>query len=122
MMDVKQRHLRSASRAGASVRASVRASARPINGVVIPAANVKHLVLRDDVVDALREGRFLVVAVGTVDEALAWLVSEGFALPDVVAWTDRVNERIRRRLRDYLRARQRFAGVGAAPERGRRQR
>ena len=105
-----------------AAQAGAGSSGRSVNGVVIPAANVKHLVLREDVVDALRDGRFLVVAVSTVDEALAWLVSEGSALPDVAAWTDRVNERIRRRLRDYSRVRQRFAGVGAAPERVRRQR
>jgi len=70
----------------------------------------------------VRTGRFLVVAVGTVDEALAWLASDGMALPDVEAWTDRVNDRIGRRLRDYSRVRQRFSGVGAAPERARRTR
>ena len=96
--------------------------ARPVNGVVIPAANVKHLALRDEVVEAVRTGRFLVVAVGTVDEALAWLASDGMALPDVEAWTDRVNDRIRRRLRDYSRVRQRLSGVRAAPERARRTR
>lgn len=98
------------------------ARARPVNGVVIPAANVKHLALRDEVVEAVRTGRFLVVAVGTVDEALAWLASDGMTLPDVEAWTDRVNDRIRRRLRDCSRVRQRFSGVGAAPERARRTR
>jgi predicted ATP-dependent protease len=94
--------------------------ARPINGVVIPAANAKHLALRDEVVEAVRTGRFLVVAVSTVDEALAWLASDGMALPDVEACTDEVSDRIRRRLRDYSRVRQRFSGVGSAPERARR--
>jgi len=55
-----------------------------------------------------------------VDEALAWLASDGMALPDVEACTDEVSDRIRRRLRDYSRVRQRFSGVGSAPERARR--
>jgi lon-related putative ATP-dependent protease len=39
-------------------------------GVLIPEANVRHLMLRPDVVRAVREGRFHVHAVSTVDESL----------------------------------------------------
>jgi predicted ATP-dependent protease len=39
-------------------------------GVLIPEANARHLVLRDDVVDAVRDERFHVYAVRTVDEGL----------------------------------------------------
>ena len=39
-------------------------------GVLIPDANVRHLMLRDDVVEAVREGAFHVHAVRTVDEGL----------------------------------------------------
>ena len=39
-------------------------------GVMIPAANVRHLMLREDVVEAIRAGRFHVHAVSAVDEAL----------------------------------------------------
>jgi predicted ATP-dependent protease len=39
-------------------------------GVLIPEANVRHLMLRRDVVQAVREGRFHVHAVSTVDESL----------------------------------------------------
>jgi lon-related putative ATP-dependent protease len=42
-------------------------------GVIIPEANVRHLMLRDDVVAAVREGRFHVWAIGTVDEGLELL-------------------------------------------------
>jgi lon-related putative ATP-dependent protease len=42
-------------------------------GALIPAANVQHLMLRGDVVQACRDGRFQVYAVRTVDEALALL-------------------------------------------------
>jgi predicted ATP-dependent protease len=46
-----------------------------LNGqaVIIPAANVKNLMLREDVVEASRSGKFAVYAVETVDEALSLL-------------------------------------------------
>jgi lon-related putative ATP-dependent protease len=43
-------------------------------GVIIPQANVKHLMLRHDVVEACRNGQFRVHAVETVDQALALLL------------------------------------------------
>lgn len=92
-----------------------------VHGVLIPASNVRHLALRDDVVAAVRAGRFAVVAVGRVDEAIAWLFSDGVEPPDVAACSARMDERIRRRLREFARLRQRFAGVSAA-ERVRRPR
>ena len=39
-------------------------------GVVIPQANVKNLMLHPDVVEAVRQGQFAVYAVETVDQAL----------------------------------------------------
>jgi predicted ATP-dependent protease len=42
-------------------------------GALIPAANVKHLMLRADVVAACREGRFAVYAVETIDQGIALL-------------------------------------------------
>ncbi|WP_421042702.1 MULTISPECIES: Lon protease family protein [unclassified Paraburkholderia] len=42
-------------------------------GVVIPQANVRHLMLREDVVEAAAGGRFQVYAVGSVDDALGLL-------------------------------------------------
>jgi lon-related putative ATP-dependent protease len=42
-------------------------------GVVIPRANVKHLMLSRDVVEAVAAGRFRVWAIETVDEGLALL-------------------------------------------------
>jgi lon-related putative ATP-dependent protease len=43
------------------------------HGVVIPRDNLKHLMLREDVVEAVEEGRFTVYAVTKVDEALSIL-------------------------------------------------
>jgi predicted ATP-dependent protease len=51
-------------------------AARGLNGkqgVLIPEANVKHLALRPRVVEAVRDGRFRVVAIRGVDEGMALL-------------------------------------------------
>ncbi len=50
-------------------------------GVVIPAANVRHLMLREDVVEAVRRGRFQVHAVATVDEVLTLLAGREAGAP-----------------------------------------
>ena len=42
-------------------------------GVIIPASNVQHLMLRHDVVDAVQAGQFHVYPMRTVDEALGLL-------------------------------------------------
>ncbi|MEX2453170.1 MAG: ATP-binding protein [Rhodospirillaceae bacterium] len=43
-------------------------------GVVIPKANVQHLMLRDDVVAAMRKGRFCIYPIERVEEGLALLM------------------------------------------------
>ena len=42
-------------------------------GVLVPASNVRHLMLRDDVVAACRAGRFRVYPIATIDEAVTLL-------------------------------------------------
>jgi ATP-dependent Lon protease len=42
-------------------------------GVMIPAANVRHLILRRDLIQALAEGKFHIYPVATIDEGLAIL-------------------------------------------------
>jgi lon-related putative ATP-dependent protease len=42
-------------------------------GVVIPAANMRHLMLRRDVVEAVEAGRFTITAVVSIDDALELL-------------------------------------------------
>ena len=51
-------------------------------GVIIPASNVEHLMLRQDVVDAAAAGRFHIYAVETVDEALELLTGLPAGAPD----------------------------------------
>ena len=45
-------------------------------GVLIPAANVKNLMLREDVVDAVAQSKFAVYPVRTVDEGIALLTGQ----------------------------------------------
>ena len=80
-------------------------------GVLIPASNVKHLMLRHDVVAAARAGRFAVYAVSTVDQALELLTGVVAGCPDSTGAYPRetVNGRVEQRLLELLRLRQRFA-------------
>ncbi len=52
-------------------------------GVMIPSANVRHLMLRPDVVEAVRDERFHVWSVSTVDEGLELLTGRPAAAVNV---------------------------------------
>ena len=66
------------------------------HGVIVPATNVPHLMLRSDIVEAAASGRFSVWAVRTVDEALALLTGlpAGERLPDGTYPADSMNGRV----------------------------
>ena len=51
-------------------------------GVIIPASNVKHLMLRRDVVAAAAEGRFAISPIDTVDQGLELLTGIPAGQPD----------------------------------------
>ncbi len=51
-------------------------------GIVIPRANIQHLMLRREVVDAVREGRFNVWSAATVDEGIEILTGVPAGAPD----------------------------------------
>ena len=78
--------------------------ARGLNGeqgVLIPAANVDQLMLRDEVVAAAAAGKFRVFAVRTVDEAIELLTGLSAGLPDADAGAQAtLNGRVAARLRD----------------------
>ena len=40
------------------------------HGAVIPASNVKHLMLKQEIVDAIKEGKFHIYPVSTIDEGI----------------------------------------------------
>ena len=51
-------------------------------GVLIPVDNVKHLMLEEEVVEAVRAGLFFIYAVETVDEGLFILTGQKAGTPD----------------------------------------
>ena len=69
-------------------------------GVLIPAANVRHLMLKQEVAVAVARGEFQVWAVRTVDEGLALLtgVAAGERQPDGTYPPESVHGRVERRL------------------------
>lgn len=69
-------------------------------GVVIPAANKDNLMLREDAVEAIREGRFHVYFINTVDEGIELLtgVPAGERGPDGHFPPDTVHGRVARKL------------------------
>jgi len=81
-------------------------------GVLIPQANVKHLMLRNDVVEAVEAGRFQVYPVNHVDQALELLTGmiagERDAQGEFPA--DSLNRRICERLIELADQRQSFSG------------
>ena len=81
------------------------------HGVIIPQDNVKHLMLREDVVDAVRRGEFRVFAVRHVDEAISILTGKraGERGEDGNFPEGSVNALVENQLVDYATARKSFA-------------
>ncbi|HXF06006.1 MAG TPA: ATP-binding protein [Blastocatellia bacterium] len=84
-------------------------------GVIIPHQNVKNLMLRREVVEAIREGKFHIYPVATVDEAVEILTGMEAGEKDAHGqfpegtFNYRVNERLRqlaRELKELARARE----------------
>ncbi|HSQ64001.1 MAG TPA: AAA family ATPase [Polyangiaceae bacterium] len=87
-------------------------------GVIIPHANVKHLMLRDDVVAAVREERFAIWQVTTVDEGLALLTGSPAGERDALGQfpAESVNGKVEARLTALAQLRQSFgANDGGHP-------
>ena len=80
-------------------------------GVLIPAANVKHLMLRHEVVQAAADGQFRVYAVETVDQALEILTQTTAGEPDEAGnfSPDSVNGRVQAKLLELSELRRSFA-------------
>ena len=71
-------------------------------GVLIPHQNLRNLMLRDDVVDAIRQGKFHVYAIKTIDEGLEALTGypAGRRQPDGSYHGGSVNRLVENRLRE----------------------
>lgn len=87
-------------------------------GVLIPAANVQHLMLRDDVVAACRDGRFAVYPMSTIDKGIALLtgVPAGTRGEDGAFSENTVNRRVEDRLRGFAEARRAFTANETRPQ------
>jgi predicted ATP-dependent protease len=72
-------------------------------GVIIPHANIPHLMLREDLVEQATAGHFHVHAVATVDEALALLLNTAAGKRDDTGEypSGTINGRIEQRLREW---------------------
>jgi predicted ATP-dependent protease len=83
-------------------------------GVLIPHANVQHLMLRPDVVEACANGRFAVYPITTIDEGIALLTGRpaGERGEDGNYPPDSVNRLIEDRLRAFARVRHGDAATG----------
>ena len=78
------------------------------HGVVIPRDNVKHLMLRQDVVDAVRDGAFAVYGVEHLDEAITLMTGVEAAV---------VNQKVERQLLRYAMLRKQFGQKEEGDER-----
>ncbi len=85
-------------------------------GVILPAANVQTLMLREDVVDAVAAGQFHIYPVSTIDEGIAILTGlpAGQRGPDGRFPEGTVNRRVDDALRDLA---VRFRNFGKPPAR-----
>ncbi|SDC34953.1 Lon protease family protein [Ruegeria marina] len=89
-------------------------------GVIIPASNVEHLMLREHVVEAVEKGRFRIIPITTVDEGVEIMTgcpagtrTETGEFPD-----GSVNAAVEARLRAYARERKAFGFRPGAGEDG----
>ena len=83
-------------------------------GVIIPATNVKHLMLRDDVCTAVEQGRFAIYAVDTVDDGIELLTGLPAGERDEQGQfpKDSINRRVEDTLMHYSEAMQAYSGKG----------
>lgn len=83
-------------------------------GVIIPAANVPHLMLKNEVVEAVRAGQFHIYAVRHIDEGIELLtgVPAGQRQPDGTYPPGSVNDRVIRRLRQFAQTLREFQRGG----------
>ena len=78
-------------------------------GVLIPESNVRHLILRSDVIQAVADGKFHIYPVRTIDEGLAILTGmPAKAEPE----QESVNKAVAKRLKDLAIGLKEFAAPG----------
>jgi predicted ATP-dependent protease len=87
-------------------------------GVIIPASNARHLMLRGDVIESVRQGRFHVYAINTVDQGLHLLTGREPSERDATGRYPEgtLNDLVESRLRELAETWQTFAPGAAAYE------
>ena len=82
-------------------------------GVIIPAANAQHLMLRQEIVDAVDAGKFHIHRVETVDDAVELLtdLSAGQRDPEGRFPDDSLNGRVAASLEAFAERRKKFGIV-----------
>jgi ATP-dependent Lon protease len=82
-------------------------------GVLIPKANLGDLMLREDVVSAVRQGKFHIYAVETIDQGIELLTGVSAGKPDQKGNypPDSVNGRVKARLKQLAEMYRRFRGA-----------
>lgn len=81
-------------------------------GVMIPESNIKDLMLRKDVVEAVKDGKFHVYAVKTIDEGMEILTDKeaGTLNSDGVYPPGTINQLINQKLKDLAEGIKKFGG------------
>ncbi len=79
-------------------------------GVLIPASNVQHLMLRKDIVEAVEAGKFHIYAVETIDQGIEILTGMAAGEPDETgAYPEEgFNGKVQRRLKEFAEKRRKF--------------
>jgi lon-related putative ATP-dependent protease len=88
-------------------------------GVIIPAQNVQQLMLQEEILEAVRKGKFHVWAVEHVDEALKILMGKEMGEPDEKGQypADSIHGAVQKSLKEYLQyAKDAMASSGNNPE------
>lgn len=89
-------------------------------GVMIPAANLRNLMLRDEVIEAVREGKFHVYTVNTIDDGIQILtgIEVGEKGADGTYPAGTVNRSVAENLKEFATRLKSFYGNGAMSPNG----
>jgi predicted ATP-dependent protease len=87
-------------------------------GVLIPVSNVKNLVLRQDVIDAVKAGRFQIYPIENVDQGIEVLTGMPAGEPDEEGMypADTINGRVQARLEELAKKREEYNKAPAEEE------
>lgn len=93
-----------------------------IQGVLIPAANMRNLMLKEEVVAAVEQGKFHIYPVSTIDEGIEVLtgLKAGKLRKDGTFEPDSINDRVQKRLtslaerlRDFIKGEEKTQDIGS---------